>query len=435
MKYQMKRGVSQSLYKYLPESWIDFSVRGEERYNYIAHVTRWNSEKLDGINKRRLIRVVNQAIEAFGTAADEGTVISNTAGYGNGLTLENCTVLTPKHDGDERGIVAEISPLTFYCPSCHKVYQFKDSEVYQKYKRCRSCYVELKQMRQIYFCKCGFATDKHPVYCRTCKSSDSIYWSGKLNDYNFRCKKCGNKIPMFKKCDQCGTKLSPKIALDPSQYFAYSISLIDIIDENVEKFISDTDYGAILTLACWLGKITREELDEVIVNGITSDPDAYKKKYDDSYNMFIAAGLDQASAASKVVSREEESLVIHQGIGENQETDTQAVDSRAPQTDQTTQSIQPKPTKPEPPSKEILTDPTQKPDGTKQDTPPVPVDHEAVEKPSEPVADPEQPQAGDTSGNQIYVPGFGWVENHGGGGSGTAAEDMYENGNKIGIMD
>ena len=87
MKYQMKRGVSQSLYKYLPESWIDFSVRGEERYNYIAHVTRWNSEKLDGINKRRLIRVVNQAIEAFGTAAGEGATISNTAGYGNGLTL------------------------------------------------------------------------------------------------------------------------------------------------------------------------------------------------------------------------------------------------------------------------------------------------------------------------------------------------------------
>ena len=90
--------------------------------------------------------------------------------------------------------------------------------------------------------------------------------------------------------------------------------------------------------------------------------------------------FEKKEEESKVVSREEESLVIHQGIGENQETDTQAVDSRAPQTDQTTQSIQPKPTKPEPPSKEILTDPTQKPDGTKQDTPPVPVDHEAVEK-------------------------------------------------------
>ena len=90
--------------------------------------------------------------------------------------------------------------------------------------------------------------------------------------------------------------------------------------------------------------------------------------------------FEKKEEESKVVSREEESLVIHPGIGENQETDTQAVDSRSPQTDQTTQSIQPKPTKPEPPSKEILTDPTQKPDGTKQDTPPVPVDHEAVEK-------------------------------------------------------
>ena len=58
--------------------------------------------------------------------------------------------------------------------------------------------------------------------------------------------------------------------------------------------------------------------------------------------------FEKKEEESKVVSREEESLVIHPGIGENQETDTQAVDSRSPQTDQTTQSIQPKPTKPEP---------------------------------------------------------------------------------------
>lgn len=89
----------------------------------------------------------------------------------------------------------------------------------------------------------------------------------------------------------------------------------------------------------------------------------------------------------------------------------------------------------QPPREEMLTDPTKKPDGTKLEEPPVPVDHESVEKPAEPEPDPGQPQAGDTSGNQIYVPGFGWVENHGGGGSGTVAEDMYENGNKIGIMD
>ena len=51
-KQQMKRGKNQSLYKYLPETWIDFSVRGKERRQYIAKVLRWNSEKLDGINAK-----------------------------------------------------------------------------------------------------------------------------------------------------------------------------------------------------------------------------------------------------------------------------------------------------------------------------------------------------------------------------------------------
>lgn len=113
----------------------------------------------------------------------------------------------------------------------------------------------------------------------------------------------------------------------------------------------------------------------------------------------------------------------------------QAVDARPAQTDQTEQSIQPEPTKPGAPDEEALKDQTVKPDGTKVEGKPEAVEHDAVERPTETVAPVGTPQAGDTSGNQIYVPGFGWVENHGGGGSGTVAEDMYENGNKIGIMD
>ena len=133
MKYQMRRGVSQCLYKYLPDSWIDFSVRGEERYNYIARVRSWTSDTLEGINKRRLIRVVNQAIQSFAAARTE----TNTSGFGAGLTVENCKVLIPRHDGDERGIVAEISPLTFFCPKCHHVYQFRDSDAYRLNRKCR----------------------------------------------------------------------------------------------------------------------------------------------------------------------------------------------------------------------------------------------------------------------------------------------------------
>lgn len=47
----------------------------------------------------------------------------------------------------------------------------------------------------------------------------------------------------------------------------------------------------------------------------------------------------------------------------------------------------------------------------------------------------DTPSHGDTKDGMIYVEGFGWIPNEGGGGSGTEAGDMYENGNKIGIMD
>ena len=42
---------------------------------------------------------------------------------------------------------------------------------------------------------------------------------------------------------------------------------------------------------------------------------------------------------------------------------------------------------------------------------------------------PAEPQTGD----RVYVPGFGWMENQGPNHADYAA-DMYENGNKIGIM-
>jgi len=37
--------------------------------------------------------------------------------------------------------------------------------------------------------------------------------------------------------------------------------------------------------------------------------------------------------------------------------------------------------------------------------------------------------------SSVWIPGFGWIEDNGGGNVGTVAEDMYENGNKIGSMD
>lgn len=44
-------------------------------------------------------------------------------------------------------------------------------------------------------------------------------------------------------------------------------------------------------------------------------------------------------------------------------------------------------------------------------------------------------QNGEIKDGKIYIEGFGWVDYDGGGTSGTQGTDIYENGNKIGIMD
>lgn len=288
---QMKRGKAQALYKYLPESWIDFSVRGKERKQFIAQVDHWNSEKLDGINSKRLIRTVNHAVQNF--KKQGGGHLQTVLGYGAELTPENCDVLTPKVSDLERGIVAKISPLTFYCKKCKKVYQFNSEDTYLRNTKCRNCHIELTQFRQIYFCKCGYATAKHPR-CRI-HNNNSLYWDG---SYNFHCKECNTKIPMQRTCPECGSLLGAKNALDPAQFFTFSLNLIDLIDESLEDFIAKSEYGKYIAIAFFLGLITRDELNEIIKKGITTDPEEYEREFEKNYQMFFSMFNDENTAAN-----------------------------------------------------------------------------------------------------------------------------------------
>ena len=61
---------------------------------------------------------------------------------------------------------------------------------------------------------------------------------------------------------------------------------------------------------------------------------------------------------------------------------------------------------------------------------PVPPEQDAI-PPQEPEPAPALP--GSAPDNMFYVPGFGWIESQGPNRV-EYAEDMYENGNKIGIM-
>ncbi|EAE3172388.1 hypothetical protein CKN99_13115 [Carnobacterium maltaromaticum] len=128
------------------------------------------------------------------------------------------------------------------------------------------------------------------------------------------------------------------------------------------------------------------------------------------------------------ISTGEKDIVVKQNTDSTAET----IDETPAQTDQLEQSIQPEVTKPAEPSEEQKTDFTQKPDGEKVTGTPKAEDHDNVTPDADTKKKENEPQGGETKDGKVYLPGFGWVTDT--GGSGTIADDMYENGNKVGEM-
>lgn len=106
-------------------------------------------------------------------------------------------------------------------------------------------------------------------------------------------------------------------------------------------------------------------------------------------------------------------------------TEPKSTETLPPQTDLPEQKLQSDPVKPEAPEKpEVPKDA----DTTKPSKPPEYKPEDTEKKP----ATESKTQGGETKNGKVYLPGFGWVTET--GGSGSTAEDMYENGNKIGEM-
>ena len=92
----------------------------------------------------------------------------------------------------------------------------------------------------------------------------------------------------------------------------------------------------------------------------------------------------------------------------------------------------------------------EKAESAPQNEPPAPPqieDEEMLTNPDkEPIYEPEQtefkppethsdtPKHGDKKDGMIYINGFGWIKDEGGGGIGYTDNEMYQNGNKIGYF-
>lgn len=180
---------------------------------------------------------------------------------------------------------------------------------------------------------------------------------------------------------------------------------------------------ACILLVCVIGvQFQKEEEQPMVVFGTETESETDLIIEPDAITENADSG--QTETETMMEDPEEETETIDETEGEEETVQEQ--------TDTGRQSIQPEVTKPEEPESEVLTDPAQKPDGTPAESPAETTGTGAAASPEPEVS---EPQAGDTNDGQIYIPGFGWVEDEGGGVNSVPLDDMYENGNKIGIMD
>lgn len=131
-------------------------------------------------------------------------------------------------------------------------------------------------------------------------------------------------------------------------------------------------------------------------------------------------------ATEDTKAQEAEQVVVSTEISKEAETEDAQV-----------QSIQPTPVKTEDQKPAEASTETDKKTGDDQGSKPQDtVKQEPQQSQTEqPPENSDSPQHGEIRGDKMYVDGFDWIDYNGGGTVVIPADDIYENGNKIGIMD
>ncbi|SOC41456.1 DUF1998 domain-containing protein [Ureibacillus acetophenoni] len=292
-KITMSRGILQSLFRYLPENWIDF-----DSGNGVAKVTKWDSRPLHGINKKRLIKRIENEIKVF----------SNKSGFLDTLSEEDYEIMEPKY------IYVEANPLTFYCKRCKSGYSYQNVEQMKKKTKskycCEKCSGKLQQFDLMYACECGWAG---PIQISPCGNKEHGFKHMKFKDHKelskrrWICNECGQEKPLIKFCPDCKTRLMLSPFRQSDVYIPKTLAMIDLIrsdqttthvfKQDPEERYLEKEYVQKLIHANYLGISDLEEVRKII-NQVEEERDNkdFETLLNEKIAEFISYGMDEDSA-------------------------------------------------------------------------------------------------------------------------------------------
>lgn len=282
----MKRSKSQAVYKILPGMWI--SDRDSRGNNVTALVKSWNYKNMEGIYSSFIESELKRQIRLFGM---HGGDISD---YNLDESANTFAVVESACREGIPDIVAELSPLMYYCPDCHRATQFTSAKSVTNY--CPICKKgRLKQLQLVYPCECGYAS---PIFIPKVKGISEYYYYPVEKQYGVFYYQGKNRV--FKefgiKCPNCGQMIQRDSASAGSNYKAFNANVINLIGPSIGAFYDKGEAARKIMIAKWFGKIGQDTFNKIIDNVETAFSEkttksAIQLEAEKQANALLAAGL------------------------------------------------------------------------------------------------------------------------------------------------
>ena len=256
----MRRSKSQAVYKILPGMW----VADKDRYgkSATALVKTWNYKKMDGIYSSFIEAEIKRQIRLF---ALRGGDISS---FNVDESKESFLIVEAACRPGIPDITAELSPLVYYCPECHRATQFrKPADVTRDCPICKQG--KIKQLQLVYPCECGYASPilipkingiKEFYYHPTEKRYGMFYFQGKNRNF----KEFGMK------CPNCGQYIQRDSAEAGSNYKAFNTNVINLIGPDMGKFYEKGEAARKLIVSKWFNCISQDGFENIVKNADTA---------------------------------------------------------------------------------------------------------------------------------------------------------------------
>lgn len=291
MDKEITRGKNQIVYKYLPGMWV--SLKDSTGRTSTAKILNWNCVKMNNIYDRFVSNEISRQIQLFANRNGDVTT------FGADDTRK-FSIVEPACNKGVPDIVATLSPLFFYCSSCHNILQARSvSEARKHMEQCDNCGKHsMKQLQMVYSCECGFATEiKKGPY----GDGKKLLYKPIENPYKMFYKSGKNeKVVEFRmKCPVCNNVLVPDNAVSDRNYKPFVVRIINLVDKKQGAFFEKGLAAQKIVVAKWMGKISKEDFTNIVnnIDEVFNKNNTLEKKRE-QYRK-IAEGLVEAGIIGK----------------------------------------------------------------------------------------------------------------------------------------